>query len=107
MPGRFPLSWRNASDRRLVVDAGLGLLVGVGVLILRPPLWSSMAGLAGALSAFGFWGILDREVRDSADPTQARRWLRAARGAVAALGAISGLAGALTLFTALRGSWVS
>jgi len=71
--------------------------------------WTSLAGISLALAAFGFWGIVDRELRDRADaPTSlAARVLGAARGALAAIGFLSA---AVALFSGLGimlGTWIS
>lgn len=96
---------RQASDRRLVLDAAAGVLAATTVLIFRPPLWISLAPLAAAFAMFGVWGILDRELQEPhASP---RRLLRAARGTVLTVGTLAGVFGAITLFFATLGLWKS
>lgn len=92
---------RGASDTRLVVDAGGGLLATVGILWLRPWAWIILAAAAACFASYGLWGILDRELRERravARPglVMALRTFRAAAallGAAAALTLIFGTAG--------------
>ncbi|HEX9563347.1 MAG TPA: hypothetical protein VF981_05230 [Gemmatimonadaceae bacterium] len=108
LPALLAARARQASDRRLAIDAGLGVAVLVAVLIFRPPLWWSFAGLAACFGSFGIWGILDRELRQPlAGREPARRVLAIARATVATFGAFCGVMGALTLFFAMLGPWKS
>lgn len=92
---------RGASDTRLVVDAGGGVLAIVGILWLRPWSWIILTAAAACFASYGLWGILDRELRERravARPVlvMALRSLRAAAalfGAAAALTLIFGTAG--------------
>ena len=97
---------RNASDKRLVLDAAVGLVVAAVVGVLRPPLWIPLAALALALGAFGMWGILDREAADAQNGKRARL-LSAARVAVAVFGGASAAVFGVSLFFALLGQWIS
>jgi len=96
---------RNASDRRLALDAGSGLVVAAAVIILRPPFWIPLAALAFCLGAFGVWGILDREAFDT--DTRRTKLIAGARNVVAALGAAAALLFGVSLFFALLGRWIS
>lgn len=99
---------RLASDRRLALEAAVGMLGAVGAAIFKPPLWIPVAGLALCLAAYGGWGILDREVRDvAARGGAASPGLLTARGAVAVIGTLAGILGGLSLFFAALGTWIS
>ena len=96
---------RNASDKRLVLDAAAGLVLAAGVVALRPPLWVPLAALAFALGAFGLWGILDRETHDA--PARRVRVISTVRSFIALSGAASAVLGGLSLFFLLLGTWIS
>ena len=96
---------RNASDKRLVVDAAVGLIGAASVAVLRPPLWIPLASLAFCLGAFGVWGILDRETADS--PSGGKRLLLGARAITATLGGAAAAIFGVSLFFALLGQWIS
>ena len=99
---------RNASDKRLVVDAAVGLVGAATVTVLRPPLWIPLASLAFCLGAFGVWGILDRESADaSRGGRSSSRPLSGARAVTAALGGIAAAIFGVSLFFALLGQWIS
>ena len=98
---------RNASDKRLVVDAAVGLVVATAVAVLRPPLWIPLAALAFCLGAFGFWGILDREASDVSHGTRRSRLLLGARAVFAALGGAAAAIFGISLFFSLLGQWIS
>lgn len=98
---------RGASDRRLVVDAALGLVSAAAVAVLRPPLWIPLASLAVCLGAFGIWGILDRETADAPHGSSGTRFLLGARALAATLGAVAAAIFGVSLFFALLGQWIS
>ena len=98
---------RNASDKRLVIDAAVGLVVAASVAALRPPLWIPIASLAFCLGAFGVWGILDREAVDAPQNGKRVHLLRGARAVAAALGGMAAVAFGFTLFSAMLGYWKS
>ena len=98
---------RNASDKRLVVDAAVGLIGAASVAVLRPPLWIPLASLAFCLGAFGIWGILDRETADSSHRSGGTRFLVGARALAAALGGMAAAIFGVSLFFALLGQWIS
>ena len=98
---------RSASDARLALDAGGGLLVGVLVLAFRVPGWPVLISAAAIFVAFGVWGIADRTIGDenlSARMSQAMRVLRAG---AAGLGLVSALALAVTGMALMLGTWIS
>ena len=99
---------RRASDARLAACAGGGLVAAVTGALLRPPFWLSLTAGAVALSAYGAWAILDRELHNPAARRSSRghRLLLAARAAAAGLGATAAVFAGLTLFfSALGDSW--
>lgn len=93
---------RQASDRRLVVDAAAGLLASAAFVVLRPPLWVPLTALAFCLGAYGIWGILDREASES--HTKLIAW---ARGAVGLMGIAAAVVFGFSLFFGLLGQWIS
>lgn len=106
LPALLARRARNASDTRLALDLGVGLLAAVALVILRPPAWWLLASAALCFAAFGGWGIADREMIDVADP-RARAFLRAARIAAVVLGSA---ALAVLLFGSMAvalGRWAS
>ena len=96
---------RLASDRKLVVDAGSGLVAAVSIAILRPPLWIPLFGLACCLGAFGLWGILDRDIGEV--KPSARRALVIARGLVAMAGGFAAILFGISLLFAMLGPIIS
>jgi hypothetical protein len=96
---------RQASDRRLVVDAAVGLLAAIVIVIFKPPLWLPLSALAMTLAAFGVWGIIDREASDTTGSHGTV--LRSARVAVMVVGAASAALFGVTLFFALLGPIIS
>ena len=100
---------RAASDGRLVIDALGGLLLALAIVVWRPVAWTSLAAICLALAAFGFWGIMDRELRDRADGTTslATRALGVARGAVAAIGFLSVAVALFAGMGMMLGTWIS
>ena len=94
---------RQASDRRLALDAALGLIAAASFAVLRPPLWIPLTALAFCLGAFGAWGILDRELVDSAGAAPRARFFGWARGVVAVLGGAAAVFFGVSLFFALLG----
>jgi hypothetical protein len=97
---------RNASDKRLVLDAAIGFVVAATLAVLRPPLWISLAALAFSLGAFGVWGILDREASDETAGTRIRL-LTGARAVAAVAGGVSAALFGVSFFFALLGQWIS
>lgn len=98
---------RSASDKRLVIDAAVGLVGMATIAVLRPPLWVPLASLAFCLGAFGIWGILDRETVDASQGSGRNRFLMGARAFAAALGGLSAAVFGVSLFFALLGQWIS
>src|SRR5688500_10049254 len=79
---------RAASDGRLALDAGGGLVAGSFAFAVRPPAWPLLMAAATCLLAFGTWGIADRAVRERASEGHGMRALRAVRAGAAVLGVV-------------------
>jgi hypothetical protein len=58
---------RAASDLRLSLDVGLGLLVGAVAVWWRPAGWVVALSAALCFAAFGAWGLADRVLRARAE----------------------------------------
>jgi hypothetical protein len=99
---------RRASDLRLALDAGGGVLVAALVAITRPPAWRSLLALGACFAAFGLWGILDRELGDPPGASRTRqRWLRGSRALVTVLGVAAAAFFGLSVFFGALGRWIS
>ena len=96
---------RQASDKRLALDVGAGLLIASAVLILRPPLWIPLTALGFCFVAFGAWGILEREAVDASGSS--KRAITAGRNAAALLGGAAAIVFGLSLFFSALGMWIS
>jgi hypothetical protein len=98
---------RTASDGRLALDAGVGLIAGSLAIALRPPAWALLASAAICLVAFGAWGIADRAASDRQPGSRGLQLLRGVRATAVALG-IAGAVGLLATGMALMlGTWIS
>src|SRR5262245_47887675 len=100
---------RGASDGRLVFNAACGLLLIAAMALLRPSVWPLVGSIGLCLSAFGFWGITDRELRERANEPRSRlvSALEIGRRACVVLGAMGAL---VLVFSTLRfalGTWLS
>ncbi|AHG92763.1 hypothetical protein J421_5228 (plasmid) [Gemmatirosa kalamazoonensis] len=71
---------RRASDLRLALDVGVGVLVAAAALFWRPTAWVLLLSAALCFVAFGLWGIADRAGN------------RTLRAAAATLGVVAALA---------------
>jgi len=71
---------RRASDFRLALDTGAGVLVSAAALFWRPRAWVLLLSASLCFAAFGLWGIADRA------------HLRPLRALAAVLGAVAALA---------------
>lgn len=100
---------RRASDSRLAVDAGAGLVGLLAALYWRPPGWIALASTAVGLGAFGTWGIADRELRErqSAGQRSFTAMLRLARVVAAAAGAMAVFVFLFALVGVALGRWIS
>ena len=102
---------RTASDFRLVLDAGLGLVVAVAALLWRPGGWRILTSAALCFVAFGGWGISDRELQErqhGSDHSRiSLRLLRLARVLAATLGAAAAIALLVGVLGIALGTWIS
>jgi hypothetical protein len=97
---------RAASDGRLALDAGGGLIAASLALLVRPPAWPLLVAAAMCFLAYGAWGIADRALRERPSGAQGIRLLRALRASAAMLGVLSVLAvGGIIMGFAL-GNWI-
>jgi hypothetical protein len=101
---------RSASDGRLALDAGLGFLVTVVAVIWRLGGWHLIACVGLCFTAFGAWGIADRELRERGGPSVdgvGLHLLRIGRGVAAGVGALAGALLLVSLLGMALGTWVS
>ncbi len=101
---------RQRSDGVLAAWAGAGCVLAV-VLGIALPEWRVTFLLSVCGSAFGLWGIADRELSDAraCGGTAGRRVraLRVLRGTIAAVGVTAGALALLAGFAAALGTWTS
>ncbi|HET6680850.1 MAG TPA: hypothetical protein VFG84_06585 [Gemmatimonadaceae bacterium] len=100
---------RRASDARLALDVGVGLLVSVAAIIWRPGPWHLLLAAALCFVSFGAWGIADRELhgRPDGDPSLSRHVLSALRLLAAVIGASAALLLAFGALALALGTWIS
>lgn len=100
---------RNASDGRLALDAAAGLLLATGSAVARPLGWMILMPAGACFAAFGFWGIIDRELseRKPGIGPVGSALLLSARGVAAGLGVVAGLAVIFGGLAVTLGRWVS
>ena len=100
---------RGASDVRLALDLGGGVLAAGAAALVRLPAWPALMCAAVCFAAYGGWGIADRELSERAGNADAGmdRALRAARAAAAAVGAGAGGALVLSLLSFIFHGWIS
>lgn len=99
---------RTASDRRLALDVGLGIVAVVAFSWWRPAGWLLLCSLALGFVAFGAWGIADRELNERGSPPGLLTTLL--RG-VEMVSVMIGIAAALIItihaLSILLGRWIS
>ena len=98
---------RSASDARLALDAGGGLLAGALVVAFRVPGWPVLISAAAIFVAFGVWGIADRTIGDENLGARMSQAMRVLRAGAAGLGLVSALALAVTGMALMLGTWIS
>ena len=101
---------RGASDVRLALDLGGGVLAAAAVAFARLPAWPVLLFAAVCFAAYGAWGIADRELTEragTADDDGSLRSLRAARGAAAGVGAAAAGGLVLSLLSFIFHGWIS
>lgn len=97
---------RRASDGRLALNAGGGLISAALALALRPPVWPLVVAAGSCFLAYGAWGITDRALQERATNAREVRPLLALRAAAVVVGILSALAvGGLVMAVAL-GNWI-
>ena len=96
---------RSASDLRLSLDVGLGLLAVAAVAWWQPTGWVPALSAALCFAAFGAWGLTDRVLRARADVIELipapRRVPDELLVAVRAVAAVVGTAAAVLLVFSL------
>ncbi len=97
---------RSASDGRLALDAGGGLVVASLALTVRPPAWPLMLAAATCFLAYGAWGIADRALHERPSSACAIPLLRAVRAGAAILGILSILAVGGVIMAFALGNWI-
>lgn len=105
---------RRKSDGALAMWAGAGAVAAVVIGVALPGWWGLLMLAIGA-SAFGGWGIVDRELADGARTEPGRpvrsvgreRSLRVARTVLAVVGFGAGLVALLMVFAGALGTWIS
>jgi hypothetical protein len=100
---------RAASDGRLVADVVVGAVALLGLVMWRPVGWVSLVGVALCLTAFGAWGIIDREVRERSDAPETRvsRSLAVLRVVVTGIGAVAAMTTVFAALGVVLGTWIS
>lgn len=99
---------RAASDARLALESGLGLLVAVGALVWHPTGWTLLSSAGACAVGFGLWGITDRELRErAAVANRVVPTLRVARAGAAVLGAAAAVAATLSFLALALGTIIS
>lgn len=100
---------RAASDGRLVADAIGGLVTALGFAFWHPSGWLIPFGAAISLTAFGAWGVADREITERSTGTGVR-WvplLRFVKGLAVAAGAFGAGIACFTALGLVLGTWIS
>lgn len=97
---------RRASDGRLALNAGGGLIAGALALALRPPVWPLVVAAGSCFVAYGAWGITDRALHERADNARRVGPLRVLRAATVVAGILSVLAVGGLVMAAALGNWI-
>ncbi len=97
---------RRASDARLALNTGGGLIAAALAFALRPPVWPLIVATGACFFAYGAWGITDRALSECPADARQANTLRVLRAAVVVVGILSALAvGGLVMAVAL-GNWI-
>jgi hypothetical protein len=106
LPALLAARARGASDGRLALDAGGGLIAASLAFAARPPAWPLLVSASTCLLAYGAWGIADRTLHERPSGAHGTRLLRALRAGAAALGILSvlGVGGVVMAF--VLGNWI-
>lgn len=98
---------RHSSDRRLVANALIGILISVAAALWRPFAWVPLLCAALCFAMFGLWGIADRELIDHPDGEARSTMLRVLRMAAALFGMAAGAGLMLSVLALTLGTWIS
>jgi hypothetical protein len=102
---------RRASDTRLAVYAGAGLLILVGAVVFRPAGWIVLSAFGACVGSFGAWAITGRELLELDSQAGRHRVAGTALRTGRVLAAMLGAAGAAVLLFLLLaaglGTWRS
>ncbi|HUF26109.1 MAG TPA: hypothetical protein VMM18_03915 [Gemmatimonadaceae bacterium] len=108
---------RRRRDGELAIWAAGGVILAAGIAVTLPGRWLPVL-IGICTSAFGLWGIVDRELAESCsggeEPSGATtpragraRTLRVVRGTIAVIGIAAGALLLLGAFAAALGTWIS
>jgi hypothetical protein len=94
---------RRASDARLAIDVGAGLVALLLALAWRGPGWLVLGSASLAVLAYGAWGITDRELAERVKSARDGTPLRIGRVAAAVVGVMAAVGFALSAFAIVLG----
>lgn len=106
LPAWLAARGRSASDGRLALNAGGGLIVAALALAVRPPAWPLLVPAATCFLAYGAWGIADRALHERAPGAHGVRPLQALRATAVVLGILSVLATAGVTMGFVLSNWI-
>lgn len=106
LPALLAARARAASDGRLAMDVGGGLIAASLALALRPLAWPLVIAAATCFIAYGMWGITDRALHERPPGWHGIRLLRTLRAGAATLGALGVLAMGGMVMGFLLGNWI-
>jgi hypothetical protein len=106
LPALLAARARAASDGRLTLNAGGGLIAASLALTVRPPAWPLLLPVATCFLAYGAWGIADRALHERPPGAHAVRPLRALRAGAVVLGISSVLAVGGVIMGFMLGNWI-
>lgn len=97
---------RAASDARLALDTGGGLIAALLALAARPPAWPLLVSAASCFFAYGAWGIAGRAIDERPADARGVRVIRALRVSAAVLGISSVIAVGGVVMGFLLANWI-
>src|SRR5688500_6670943 len=106
LPALLAARARAASDGRLALNAGGGLIAASLALTVRPPAWPLPTAVATCFLAYGAWGIADRALYGRRSGAHGLRLLRALRAAAALLGVLGVVAVSGVIMGFVLGNWI-
>lgn len=106
LPALLAARGRSASDGRLALNAGGGLIVAALALAVRPPAWPLLVPAATCFLAYGAWGIADRALHERLSGAHGIRPLRALRAGALVLGVVSVLAVGGVIMGFVLSNWI-